>query len=745
MENGYPQSSPPEQSSKRLSWLTNLGSQGQEDNDLLDLGQIFSILGRRAWIILGITGLAAAAGFAKGRVSPVYNSQFQIVTKPMTVETQVVSSLSQSLNNQPPEGVGPGGKGIDETRLRLLLSPEILDPVVDRLRKQYPDINYYSLVTGLQVKPIADTSIFNVLYQDSNSKRVKAVMEALEERYVQYALEERRSDAKKGIEFIDEQLPELRNKVQEQQLELERFRKQYNFFDPESQNRELAEQMTSFRRDRLANEVDLKRVQQQYQELQQSITKSPQDRLAALALKQSPTYQTLLNQFITIESQIAEQQAIFVPGSENLKILQDQRRKLLDLLEREAERAQAEVGSQVKDLTARQQALRQTEAGLNNRVQQLSVVARRYTDIQRELQIATENLNQFLAKRSTLDIDVGQKLPPWKVVTPSGEPILTSVRNNFLLGSLLGVVGGVVAALLVDRLSNVYYNSNEIRKASKLPVLGIIPFNQELPRIEQMGAVQLGNLFQPNANLSLWSGKVRKFGTLPFLEAFRLLQTNLRLLNADRPVRSLVISSPNPQDGKSTAATYLAQAAASMGQKVLLVDAELRRPQLHYRLGLPNSQGLTDLLTSSADASEFIQTTTIHANIHVLTAGSIPPDPVALLSSQRMQSLMEQFRAQYDLVIYDTPPLAGLSDAHLIAAKTDGFLLVTRICKTNRDAFQYVLDQLRLMPTPVLGLVINESRKVPSTPYTSYYFEPAHQPKFLPQGTKKSSGQPIER
>jgi polysaccharide biosynthesis transport protein len=730
MENGYPHSSPHEQSPKRLPWLSNFGGPNSDDNDLLDIGQFFSILKRRAWIILGLTGLSAAAGFAYGRVSPVYNSQFQIVTKPMTVETQVLSSLSQSVNNLPPEGVGPGGKGIDETRLRLLLSPEILNPVVDRLKGRYPDINYYTLVSGLQVKPIADTSIFDVRYQDSKSDRVKAVMKVLEERYIQYALEERRSDAKKGIEFIDDQLPDLRGKVQEQQQALEGFRKQYNFFDPESQNRELAEQMTSFRRDRLANEVQLKQAQQQFTEIQRLIDKSPQDRLAALALKQSSTYQTLLNQFITIEGQVAEQQAIFVPGSANLKILQDQRLKLLSLLEREAQRAQDEVGSQVRDFTARQQALRQTEDSLNTRIKQLSVVARRYTDIQRELQIATENLNQFLAKRSTLDIDVGQKLPPWKVVTPSGEPILTSVRNNLLLGSLLGLVGGVIAALLVDRLSNVYYNTNELKKASKLPVLGIIPFNQELPRIEQMGSTQLGNLFQPNANsASLWNGKVKKFGTVPFLEAFRLLQTNLRLLNADRPLRSLVISSPNPQDGKSTAATYLAQAAASMGQKVLLVDAELRRPQLHYRLGLPNSKGLTDLLTSTADVSEFIQATTMNDNIQVLTAGSLPPDPVALLSSQRMQILMDQLHAQYDLVIYDTPPLAGLSDAHLIAARTDGILLVARISKTNRDAFQYVLDQLRLMPTHVLGLVVNASRKVPSNPYTSYYFEQPALPK----------------
>lgn len=730
MDTGFSPQLPPDAptGNPKRPWLPAVGGQaGTDDGELLDLGYLLSILRRRALIIVGVTAMVTTAAGIKGKVNPSYQAGVQILAKPITVETQVVSSLPQALreDQRTPNNNTTATRGYDATKLRLLTSPSMLEPVANQLKAKYPDITADSLASQIEIKPIAETDIFEVRYRDSDPVRVTTILQAISKRYIDYSLEERLADTKQGISFIDKQLPAIKDRVSYWQAKLQAFRQQNTFFDPDTQSREIADQIANFRRQRLDNEVQLKQAVETYQDLKTQMARSPQDRLAALALRQSDSYRQLLTQLLTLDGQIAEQGSIFQPDSDNMKILRDQRSKLLPLLEREAERVESEVASQVRDLQARDQALRTTEVSLGQRMKNLSMIAREYTDIQRELQIATDNLNQFLAKRSALDIDSGQRQTPWEVMTPELSPQLISVKSNLLIGGLLGIFLGLVTAIVVDRLSNVFYTPEEIKKLGKLSLLGVIPFNQELPQIERVSLPI--DAFQPVRQLGL-GGRVKKFGSLPFLEAFRLLQTNLRLVNADQPIRSLVISSASPQDGKSTTAAYLAQAAASMGQRVLLVDAELRRPQLHYRLGLSNQQGLSDWILSSRDGSEFIQRSPLNDNLDVLTAGQIPSDPVTLLSSQKMHQLMDRFQAEYDLVIYDTPPMVGLSDAHLVAAKTDGLLLVSRIGKTNRDAYAHVIETLRMLPTKVLGVVANDSRKLPSNLYTSYYAQPISPP-----------------
>ncbi|MEG4037384.1 CpsD/CapB family tyrosine-protein kinase [Microcoleus sp. S36b_A4] len=141
------------------------------------------------------------------------------------------------------------------------------------------------------------------------------------------------------------------------------------------------------------------------------------------------------------------------------------------------------------------------------------------------------------------------------------------------------------------------------------------------------------------------------------VEAFHYLYTNIQLLNAEHPISSLTITSTLKGEGKSTVAVYLAKTASAVGKRVLLVDANMRVPQLHTYLGLSNMKGLSNVLSSDLSLNEAIQRLPDDDNLFVLTAGTIPPDPIKLLSSRKMHYLMEQFLALFDLVIYDTPPL----------------------------------------------------------------------------------------
>ncbi len=696
-------------SAKRPPWLPG-ASNSITDSDSLNFGEIGGALKRYAWLIALTTLGLGTAGFLVGKTNPTYNGSLQVLARTKTTSDDVIRKLQTSLNSDSAGSGGDRTEQVSATKVLLLSTEPVLKPVTDRLKSQYPKLEWWHLARDVKIKPVSSTNILDVEYSAADKAQVKAVLTALGDAYVAYSLEEPKADVQKAKEFLDDQLPALEGRVSQLQTTLQNFRQDNNFYEPASQNTVVSDQLNTFRKQQMENQVALEQAVARYQEIQSANDAQPGEAKVALALTESPRYQALLQQLSTLDNQIAERSAIFQPDHEEVLILQDQRRQLVPLLETEARRVEAEAASRVKDLSAKNNSLLSNEAGLRRDVQGLGALARRYTDIQRELEIATVNLNQLSATRSTLDLNTAQRQTPWAIVAPVVEPKLTSVLQNTLLGGLAGFVLGSLLALAADRSKNVYHSAAEIKKAYKYPVLATIPHNRELGQTQPMSLSQA----------AFASNRRRQFGMLPFLESLRSLQTNLRLSNADEPIKSVVISSATPEDGKSTIAAYLAQVAGSMGNHVLLVDAEMRRPQIHNRMGLQNNRGLSDLLVSNASPREFI--VAANDNVDVLTAGQLPPDPVALLSSQRMQQLMEQFGREYDVVIYDTPPLAGFADAHIVATKTDGLLLVTRVDKTKQAMLDQVIEGLALLPTKVLGLVINDSHQPMNQGlYTSYY------------------------
>lgn len=692
---------------KRPLWLPTM-SNPLEDGDTLNFKDIGAALKRYAWLIALTTLGLGTVGMTLGRLNPVYVGSLQVLARSKTSSDEVIKKLAPALAQQ--EEKLDQSDNVSGTRVRLLSTEPVLKPVAEQLKSDYPKLEWWHLARDVQIKPITGTSVLTVEYAAESQEKVKDVLTALGDAYVAYSLEEPKADVRKAKEFLDSQLPELERRVSQLQTQLQNFRQENNFYEPESKNSAVADQLNTFRKQLIENQVQLEQAIARYQEVQSANLTRPGEGKVALALSENTRYQALLQQLSTLDQQIAEKAAIFQPDHEEVLILRDQRSQLLPMLESEARRVQAEAASRVRDLSARNEALLQKEAALTQDVKGLGPLARRYSDIQRNLQIATDNLNQLAATRSTLDLNTAQRQTPWEVVAPVVNPKLTSVTQNTVIGALAGLLLGSALALIADRSKNVYHSASQIKKAYKYPVLATLPHNRELGQTQPMSLSQA----------AFASNRRRKFGMLPFLEALRSLQTNLRLLNADQPIQSVVISSATPEDGKSTVAAYLAQVAGSMGNRVLLVDAEMRRPQIHHRMGLQNSRGLSDLLVSNASPREYI--IEANDNVDVLTAGQLPPDPVGLLSSNRMQQLMDQFGRDYDVVIYDTPPLAGFADAHLVATKTDGLLLVSRLGKTDRDMLDQVVEGLGLLPTKVLGLIINDSKQPMNQGlYSSYY------------------------
>jgi capsular exopolysaccharide synthesis family protein len=380
---------------------------------------------------------------------------------------------------------------------------------------------------------------------------------------------------------------------------------------------------------------------------------------------------------------------------------------LIPLLQAEARRVQRELESEMRELQARDRAISQTINGLNQRNQQLSEITRRYTDLQRELEIATKNLNQFLSKREALSIDVAQSESPWELLTAPNQPVASSasIKQNLVLGTALGLLLGIGVALALDRFRDVLYTNREIQEVAGLPFLGTIPFDQALAKREDSKL----SILPASMKLLHRNSSYEKIA-FPGIESFRALYTNFRLLNPDAPVRSMVISSAIPGEGKSTVAFHLARAAAAMGKHVLLVDTDLRSPNLYPSMV---SLGLTDLINQpDLDVNQIIQQSQLEESLFFLPSGQVPPDPSKLLASAKMQHVMEELQSQFELVIYDTTILNGFPDARLLAAATNGLVLVTGLGKLKRSMLEETMENLKVSRTPVLGMVVNGDKNL---------------------------------
>jgi capsular exopolysaccharide synthesis family protein len=215
----------------------------------------------------------------------------------------------------------------------------------------------------------------------------------------------------------------------------------------------------------------------------------------------------------------------------------------------------------------------------------------------------------------------------------------------------------------------------------------------------------------------------------PISEAFRSLRTNIQFASVDHPVRILVVSSAGPEEGKSTVAANLAVVMAQGDKRVILVDADLRRPSLHELLGLPNRLGLSDLFLRVDVTLERALQSGGTPNLRVLTSGKLPPNPAELMGSERMAKLLSEMRAEADLVIMDAPPALVVTDAALLGARSDGLLLVVQPGKTRQDAATSAVESLKRTGTKVIGVVFNNVPIKHNRYYTDYRYASYYQSK----------------
>ena len=666
------------------------------------------------------------------------------------------------------------------TEIFVLRSNSLVAKAVQTLKDRYPDISVAEVVSNLSIYQAAvnkiPTDVLVVSYVDTDPEKAKVVLEALGSTYINYSLEEQRLQASKAIEFIDSQLPNAQQELDDAAREIRYFRQAHQLVDPEISAMTAGEAKQSIALEIQQTQIALDLNRKQRQELERQLQELGQDSetmLASSILGEDGVYQDLAEKLKDIETQYNLGTVDYHDKFHVMSNLKEKRQELKKLLQERAEQVlgksispevlekivltpsytdaqpsgdapnpntnsqgdssgtkvssegstlgalatrKLELETEAASLQSQLASLRQEKVKADNNFINIPRLQQSFTELKRQLELKSQAYNYLLERRQELEISEAEETAPWRILN---EPFLPSkpIAPNIQLGLIQALVAGgfigVATAFILQQLDQSVKQVEEIKQITKLPLLGVIPKVAE-PRIE-------ANIHTTRQSYSYYSS---------FTEGLRSLAMNLRYLMADEgQIKTLAITSSTSAEGKSTISYNLAVVLAELELKVLVVDGDLRKPRLHKLGQVNNEAGLSEAITTENPWTDYLQTNSID-NLDLLTAGATSPNPIALLNSEKMKRLIEEWEANYDYVIIDTPPIGVIADAKSLAQEVDSILFIAGIQRASRKSIDNALDILRQSQCHLAGVVANlvdpEFDYYAYSYYDSYYNQ-AHQ------------------
>ncbi|MFZ4629726.1 MAG: polysaccharide biosynthesis tyrosine autokinase, partial [Blastocatellia bacterium] len=352
--------------------------------------------------------------------------------------------------------------------------------------------------------------------------------------------------------------------------------------------------------------------------------------------------------------------------------------------------------------------------------------------------------NDFLQKTNQVNLQRADQAKDMRVIDPAQtptEPVGPNRVRSILLGFLLSLVGGIGLALGIEYLDNTIKSIEDVQRVAQLPTLAVIPMmNQSVLRAgkAKRKAIQgesgrtaaqrgAGGTVVTSLAGIVPRGLQSKGGRLAALdalsavvEAYRMLRTAVLLSTAGKPPKTIQVTSSQPGEGKTTTAINMAVSMSQLGARVLLIDADLRRPTVHKTFKLPQMRGLSSFLSSNGEIDEFIVKLP-SSNLSVMTAGPIPPNPAELIGSDRMRDLLRQLDQHFDHVIIDSPPLISVTDPVVLSTLVDGTILVVQAGRTTKDLIRRARLELSGVGAKIFGVVLNNVN-IRREGYDEYYY-----------------------
>ncbi|WP_375498811.1 GumC family protein [uncultured Nostoc sp.] len=707
-------------------------------------GQLFAVFVRRfPWFLAVLITSIAIAGMVTFKTKPTYKSSMQLLVEP----NYQGKTEGAGLDNQ----FTDSNVVIDTaTQLNLMQSSGLIQKAVDKLQSDYPDISVAEIKSSLvltQLRSKEDnvaTKIFQVEYTAGDPEKTQKVLGAIRQVYVEYNKQQQDSRLQKGLQIIREQLSKASEEVNAAETNLQRFRRNQNLIDPESQAKAIETALNNIAQERQTTRAQYGEALARQKSLEEQLNRSPQNALVASRLSQSTRYQGLLNEIQKSELALAQERLRFTDETPSVQKLKEQLKSQKELLQQEVGRTLGEksagaftngdsllekgqlgqidlslAGQLVETqttivaLTARDQTLAQKENELRFEIKRFPPLLAYYNRMLPQLQFSRERLEQLLRAEQQLRQELSKGGFNWEVVEEpqKGGQLGPNLQQNLLLGAVVGFMLGGIVAFIRESADDAVHTTAELEKQMAMPLLGTTPKLPPAKPRESMIKLPFG---KPEV-LAPWTIQVLQ--SPPRWESLDLIYKNIELLNTVANLKSLMITSALPDEGKSALALGLAMSAARLHKRVLLIDANLRDPSLHEQLNLPNEQGLSTLLASDATLPNQISLQySGSAYIDIMTAGPRPADPANLLSSPRMMELMAAFEENYDLVLIDAPPVLGLVDAMLTASSCRSVVMVASIGIVTRSQLHQataMLSKLNLIGVVANGVSNSSSNYVP--------------------------------
>jgi succinoglycan biosynthesis transport protein ExoP len=685
-----------------------------------DVRAVLAVLLKRWPIVLVCFIASVGASFVYTSRQPrIYRASASIVIDPVT---------PNALGTQFREVVDPasawwGGHEYLQTQHRVIQSQRLGYRVAQELKLQ-SDPRFVGKLAPGEKPPTLDQlgGMLAGMIEHTDPEIAALVVNGYAKTYEMYNLQERLGSTQSNTSFLSGQVDDLRKKLETTEKDLYEFRQTNGILSVSLEDRQniLSQEVQKLsdaatRAKTLRIELAAKR--------KQLVSLRDKDPLADATIGrdgEKSLASVLKGNYLSEVLKLRDLETKAGPQWPEVKQAKARLEKILSDLKREA-------GIMVRQVEAEYAAVQDTERNLQAALHKVTTDALElnkkeldYNRLKRDKETTQKLFDLVLGRLK--ESGIAQQLNTNNVrrlddAEVPGYPVRPNARNNMALGLAIGLFGGLGLAFLLEFLDRTIKTQEDIERDIQVPFLGIIPVisqdGEKGPREKDAKPLPA------NRPKELYALDYPKSAVA---ECCRGIRTNLLFTAADRPLRALLVTSSSPKEGKSTTAVSLAVTIAQSGKRVLVVDTDLRRPRLHRVFGISSQTGISTVIAGEAKVEDIIRSTDV-PNLWVAPCGPTPPNPAELLHSEKFKEIAREFGERFDQVIFDSPPMAAVTDAAVLSQLCDGVVLVAKSFKTTRDMMMRAKKQLTDIGGRILGAVLNDvdlSRRGGS--YGGYYY-----------------------
>ena len=581
----------------------------------------------------------------------------------------------------------------------------------------------------LQVEPVRNTRLVKVSFQSTSPELAAKVANTLADAAIAQQLDEKKAAGRYATDFLAAQVDEARRTLQASEAQLHQFLDENDIlFVGGDRNGERVGERQALVTQELATLSDsFLKAKAERVARESTLAQATRANAEALpAVLQNPLVGHLKEEATKLEARYRELGQSFKPGYPRMQ-------RLAENIAEVRQQLRAEVQRVVEAMRREYQAALQNETETRKLMDEQRALARkldgqmaRYSLLRREADTSRDLYSALSSRLKETKVSASLLLSNISVVDRADVPVKRSGPRtglNLLVGCLVGLVGGVTLAFLFEYLDTSIRDPREIETMLRLPTLGLVPTRSALAA--HLDARPLGSEREPAGAPGTFALVAHQATSSILAEAFRNLRTSVVYATPDRPPRTMLVTSLQQQDGKTSVSTNCAITLAQLGMgEVLLVDADMRHPDLHDIFGVPQTPGLSDLLVGGVSVTQIVRPTRI-PGLFVIPAGPIPTNPAELLFSPRLTQALAVLGDRFAHIVIDTPPMLGVSDTLVLAPRVDGVILVLRHGHTGRDAAQRAVQMLGSVRAKVLGVVLNHADvRTTAAGYQYYHHEP---------------------